>query len=127
MKHICSLLFCLWIIISLTTACSNPQASENEPQTQIEKTKSNPQTDLKQQVWEQLSENQKKEVIGDWNNATFTKIILKEGPNRINNTNYYGKEVYQVSYPSNKSGILGDFIIFVAIDTGKVIGYGLRD
>ncbi|WP_051291431.1 hypothetical protein [Fictibacillus gelatini] len=82
---------------------------------------------LKQIVWDQLSAEQKKEVVGSWKNAKVKKMTLHKGMSNVRDHGYFNKKVYLVSFQSNKGPGVGDFGVFVDMKTKKIIGVGYRD
>ncbi|PFA20803.1 MULTISPECIES: hypothetical protein [Bacillus cereus group] len=89
--------------------------------------KSTPEDELRKTVWDQLSEHTKEELSDGWKNATITTETLKAGISSVKDSSYIGKEVYRVSFPSDRSYVLGNVTAFVDMDTKKVIGFDLRD
>lgn len=85
--------------------------------------------DVREAVWEQLSERQKEEIVGTWSDGEVSTVTLREGsPIRtVGDTSYDGKEVYFVSFPSKLNPTVGDVIIYADMGTFDIVGYGLRD
>ncbi|MBO1625153.1 hypothetical protein [Bacillus arachidis] len=89
--------------------------------------KGTPKDELKKTVWNQLSEHAKEEISTGWKHATVTTETLQAGISSVKDSSYIGKEVYRVSFPSDRSYKLGNVDAFVDIKTKKIIGFGLRD
>ncbi|MDM5190451.1 hypothetical protein QUF99_24815 [Bacillus sp. DX4.1] len=87
----------------------------------------NPDDKIKKAVWDQLSEHHKEEVVGDWKNAKVTIEALQSGISSVKDSSYIGKEVYRVSFSSNRSPSLGNLDAIVDMETKKVIGFSMRD
>ena len=85
--------------------------------------KSTPEDELRKTVWEHTKE----ELSDGWKNATITTETLKAGISSVKDSSYIGKEVYRVSFLSDRAYVLGNVNAFVDMDTKKVIGFGLRD
>lgn len=78
-------------------------------------------------MWDQLSEHTKEELSDGWKNATITIETLQAGISSVKDSSYIGKNVYRVSFPSDRSYTLGNVDVFVDMDTKKVIGFYMRD
>ncbi|WP_243524932.1 hypothetical protein [Bacillus pseudomycoides] len=89
--------------------------------------KNTPEDELRKTVWDQLSEHTKEEISDSWKNATITTETLRAGISSVKESSYIGKEVYRVSFPSDRSYTLGNVDTFVDMKTKKIIGFGLRD
>ncbi|CAI8740862.1 MULTISPECIES: hypothetical protein [Bacillus] len=89
--------------------------------------KNNPEDELRKTVWDQLSEHTKEELSDGWKHATITTETLQAGISSVKDSSYIGKEVFRISFPSDRSYKLGNVDAFVDMKTKKVIGFGLRD
>ncbi|MEI4619556.1 hypothetical protein [Bacillus cereus] len=78
-------------------------------------------------MWDQLSEHTKEELSDGWKNATITIETLQAGISSVKDSSYIGKNVYRVSFPSDRSYTLGNVDVFVDMDTKKVIRFYMRD
>ncbi|KAA0790930.1 hypothetical protein EXW45_26175 [Bacillus wiedmannii] len=77
---------------------------------------------IKKAVWNQLSNQEKQYIIGDWENATMIKTILHKHNSRQFNEEYEGRSVYLVHFPSDTS-YSKNVEVYVDIDTNKIVGY----
>lgn len=83
--------------------------------------------DVREIAWNSLSDSERKEVIGNWNDATVSKVIVDKKRFQLNDLTFEGKEVYMVTFCSSKNAILGDISKLVDEKSQKVIGGGFRD
>lgn len=60
-------------------------------------------------------------------NSNLSKITLKGNMGRINNKSYIGKEVYLIDSPTKGDGVQSNMIVFLGINSNKLIGYGYVD
>ncbi len=89
--------------------------------------KNNPEDELRKTVWDQLSEHTKEELSDGWKHATITTETLQAGISSVKDSSYIGKEVFRISFSSDRSYKLGNVDAFVDMKTKRVIGFGLRD
>jgi hypothetical protein len=82
--------------------------------------------DIEKNVWNQLSEASKKDIVGSWENAKNEKVIIQNHAFQ-NAEKYKGKELLQISFESRHNPTLGPVTVFVDPKTQKIVGYGLRD
>ncbi|HRN97165.1 MAG TPA: hypothetical protein PLZ58_01810 [Candidatus Saccharibacteria bacterium] len=85
--------------------------------------------DVREVVWRQLSEKQKSEIVGTWEDGKVSKTTLSEGNaiSRVGDKSYVGQGVYLINFPSKLNATIGDVIIYADVKTYNIIGYGLRD
>jgi hypothetical protein len=114
------------ILLSFVLSGCQQQASKEQ---NVKETNSNEiqSLDLREVVWNQLTDKDKKHIKGTWKDATFRKIILKETMGNIKDKSFIGKEVYIVEYPSNDNPTLGGVVVYADLKSFKLIGYGYRD
>lgn len=121
------LLFSLLLFFTLT-ACQQ-QASNESNQYKVKEIKSNETLalDVRENVWNQLTEEDKKHIQGTWKDASYRKIILRETMGIIKDKSFIGKEVYIVDFPSNDNPTLGGVAVYADLKSHLLIGYGYRD
>ncbi|MET3195662.1 hypothetical protein [Bacillus sp. OAE603] len=85
------------------------------------------QLDVRENVWNQLTNEDKKHIDGNWKGASVQKIILRESMGIIKDKKIIGKEVFIVDYPSKDNPTLGGFAVYADTKSHKIIGYGYRD
>ena len=77
-------------------------------------------------TYEQLTPEEKSEIEGDWQQGTLSKITADKNTFYLIDEGYHGKEVYMVSFKSNRTELLGDLIKLVNLEGDKIIGYTYR-
>jgi hypothetical protein len=83
--------------------------------------------DVREAVWNQLSDEHKKQIQGTWKDASVYQRVLRQEMGFNIDKTYIGKEVFIVGYPSNDNPTLGGIIVYADIKSHKLIGYGYRD
>lgn len=85
--------------------------------------------DVREAVWEQMSDQQKAEIIGTWQDGKVSRITWSDGAvmRATVNKSYVGQAVYVITFPSNLNATIGDVVVFADVNTFDIIGYGLRD
>lgn len=79
-------------------------------------------------TWNQLSDAEKAELSGSWKDATIEEIIVRSGDGLFYiEEEYYNHSVYIITFRSQNHDLLGDIKKLVDKNTGKIIGYSLRD
>ncbi|MDM5190566.1 hypothetical protein QUF99_25545 [Bacillus sp. DX4.1] len=117
MKHIFYLFITMLFTFFIFTGCIDPSLSENSSPQTHEAEKS-----VKKEVWNQLSNQEKQNIIGDWENATMTKTVLHKYNSHQTNEAYEGKAVYLIHFPSDASAPK-NIEVYVDIDTNEIVGY----
>jgi len=100
------------------------QHNQNSKEVQSIETKT---LDVKETVWNQLTEKDKKHIQGAWKDASFRKVTLQKEMGTIYDSKFIGKEVFIVDYPSNDNPTLGGIGVFADIKSHQLIGYGYRE
>jgi hypothetical protein len=114
--------------VLLSFLLSGCQQQESKEQNVKEANSNETQSlDVRQVVWNQLTNNDKKHIKGTWKDATVRKIVLKETMGNIKDNSYIGKQVYIVDYPSNDNPSLGGVAVYADEKSFKLIGYGYRE
>ncbi|WP_226669625.1 hypothetical protein [Metabacillus litoralis] len=83
--------------------------------------------DVREDIWNQLTENHKKHIQGTWKDASYQKIILRETMGNITDKTFIGKEVFILDFPSKDNPTLGGVTVYADLKTHKLIGYGYRE
>lgn len=68
-----------------------------------------------------------KESIGDCADGKVSKVILKETMGEISDKSYIGKEVYLIEFPVKNGGTQNSVIVYLNLDTYRLIGYIYTD
>lgn len=133
MKKIFS--FLIVALLFVLTACasqdsSTEQKSENrinekEKENNVEQGQVVTNEDVREKVWEQLSQSQKENIRGTWKDAKIQKITLKSGMGKIEKVEYIGKEVYIVEFPKNES--INGLLVYADVSENEIIGFGYSD
>jgi hypothetical protein len=100
------------------------QYNQNSKEVQSIETKT---LDVREAVWNQLSDEHKKQIQGTWEDATVTKRVLSESMGFNLDKTFIGKEVYIVGYPTIENRTFGAIGVFADIESQRLIGYGHRD
>ncbi|RAP76098.1 hypothetical protein DL346_11795 [Paenibacillus montanisoli] len=85
---------------------------------------------IREVAWNNLSENQKKTVVGNWKSAKVEEATLSEitaiAPD---NDELPEKEdhLYKVTFNTKGDAMLGPIVAYVDGDTKEVLGYRARD
>ncbi|MFJ5763663.1 hypothetical protein ACIQAA_32160 [Neobacillus sp. NPDC093182] len=83
--------------------------------------------DVRESVWNRLTEEQKNHIQGTWKDASVYQRVLRENMGTNLDKTFIDKEVYIIDYPSNDNPTLGGIIVYADIKSHQLIGYGLRD
>ena len=134
-KRISYIMLVLFICI-IFCACTNQgklssDNTNNSVVTTSNQESENPASDEKQDIREiaynQLTHDDKQRISGTWENSTLTTIILKEGMGTNVTYSFVGKEVYIIDFPTKDISVPNNMIVYVKMDTYKLIGYGIVD
>ncbi len=116
------------LIILLITVILTGCAKETKELTPKDK-----YSDVREAVYEQLSENDKSNIIGTWKDAVVTeqildsKIIIEADKKNMPVSKYEGKKVYNIDFTLDVPYIPNNMTVVAAMDTYEIIGYGLLD
>ena len=135
MKKVIFLIMLSVLLLGLI-ACSNQKSIEEKQNsntiTEVSKdnnketnSKNKTNKDVREKVWEQLSQSQKENIRGTWEDAKIQKITLKPGMGKIDKGEYIGKEVYIVDFPKNQS--INNLLVYADLSKNEIIGYGYTD
>ncbi|UOQ49609.1 hypothetical protein MUN88_05880 [Gracilibacillus caseinilyticus] len=112
----------IFIIAICLMACST------QPDVSISASEQPKQTDMREIVWKQLSEEQRQWVNGSWKDAKVSKVTLKSYMVvQSVDPSHFGKEVFVLDFPTKNKSIPNNMIIYADIDTYEYISSGLVD
>ncbi len=122
------LIYLSFILFFVLCGCQQQVLNDKEEQN-VKETKSDltQALDVREAVWDQLTEKQKEHIAGSWKDASVQKITLRESMGQIKDKTFIGKEVYLVDYPSEDSPSLGGVGVYADIKSHRIIGFGYRD
>jgi hypothetical protein len=76
------------------------------------------ETDVRKIAWNYIPKTEMPHIVGSWKDAKVYKRPLEQ---------FNMKQVYIVSFPTNENPSLGDYAIYIDINTKKFLGIGIRD
>lgn len=112
-------------IVFSTFIFSGCQSSNKQILTEKEETQET--KDVREIAWNALSDFERKQVIGDWKDATVSKVIVDTSRFALNDPSFDGKEVTMVTFPSKNNALLGDISKLIDEKSYKVVGGNLRE
>jgi len=128
MKKFTLIVLASFLLSFVLNGCQQKASNENKQQNVKEKNSDETQVlDVREDIWNQLTENHKKHIQGTWKDASYQKIILRETMGNITDKTFIGKEVFIVDFPSNDNPTLGGVTVYADLKTHKLIGYGYRE
>ncbi len=83
--------------------------------------------DIREMAYHELSSKDKERIAGTWKDSKFSKITLREGMGNISDKSYIGKEVYLIDFPTKSKSKPNNIIVYIAMDSYKLLGYGYLD
>lgn len=123
MKNIILPIVSLVISLVLITGCSavkNTNVISNKEQANF----TVKEQDIRELAYTQLTSGNKERIAGTWKDSKLSKITLREGMGNITDKSYMGKEVYLVDFPTESNSIPNNMIVYLSIDSNKLLGYG---
>jgi hypothetical protein len=122
------LIYLSFILFFVLCGCQQQVLNDKEEQ-KLKEAKSDitPALDVREAVWDQLSEKEKEHIAGSWKDASVQKITLRESMGQIKDKTFIGREVYLVDYPSEDSPSLGGIGVYADIKSLRIIGFGYRE
>lgn len=123
MKNIILPIVSLVISLVLITGCSavkNTNVISNKEQANF----TVKEQDIRELAYNQLTSGNKERIAGTWKDSKLSKITLREGMGNITDKSYMGKEVYLVDFPTESNSIPNNMIVYLSIDSNKLLGYG---
>jgi hypothetical protein len=118
MKKWITLILSILIIIFTISDCANKNSNL--------KIQSNEQ-DIKEMVWNKLSNESKKEIIGTWKDAKLEKVIANKRFMNLKDEKYDGKELYHVVFHTKRDSILGPIGSYIDPETNEIVGGDYRE
>lgn len=118
-----SILLC-FLLNGCQQQASNSIKGQNVKEANSNETQS---LDVREAVWNQLTDKEKEHIVGTWKDASVKKITLRETMGKIKDKTSIGKEVYLVDFPSNDNPSLGGVGVYADIKSHRVIGFGYRE
>lgn len=126
MRKTTLLIISLFLYLGLITGCSTAKEMKNITNTGQTNTTVKEQ-DIREIAYNQLNSKDKERIKGTWKDSKLTKITLKEGMGNIIDKSYMGKEVYLVDFPTKGGGVQSNMVVYLSIDSNKLLGYGFVD
>lgn len=126
MKNIILPIVSLVISLVLITGCSavkNTNVISNKEQADF----TVKEQDIRELAYNQLTSDDKERIAGTWKDSKLSKITLREGMGNITDKSYMRKEVYLVDFPIKSNSIPNNMIVYLSIDSNKLLGYGFVD
>lgn len=123
MKNIILPIVSLVISLVLITGCSavkNTNVISNKEQANF----TVKEQDIRELAYNQLTSGNKERIARTWKDSKLSKITLREGMGNITDKSYMGKEVYLVDFPTESNSIPNNMIVYLSIDSNKLLGYG---
>lgn len=123
MKNIILPIVSLVISLVLITGCSavkNENVISNKEQANF----TVKEQDIRELAYNQLTSGDKERIARTWKDSKLSKITLREGMGNITDKSYMGKEVYLVDFPTESNSIPNNIIVYLSIDSNKLLGYG---
>jgi len=126
MKKLILLIISSIISLGLIAGCGTAKdtktiGNKEKPSTTVK------EEDIREVAYNQLNLNDKGRIEGTWKDSRLSKITLKEGMGIITDKSYFGKEVYLVDFPTKDLGVQSNMIVYLSIDTKRLLGYGYVD
>lgn len=89
----------------------------------------NNEDDIRAAAYDQMNDDNKAAVLGNWKSAAIRTVNLRGPMGDITDLNYVGLDVYAVDFKrTDRQGVQPDnMVAFLAMDTGKLIGFGYVD
>lgn len=123
-------IFITFILAVVVLGCSSQKDEEDQTSTSNvaqDEQKNVVESDVREDVWNQLDDATKEQIKGTWEEGTVTKTILAEKMGIITDKTFIGKEVYAVDFITKSLAIPNNRIYFASKDNHKIIGRGLVD
>ncbi|OQR55274.1 hypothetical protein [Bacillus sp. CDB3] len=109
---------CVSILLS---GCGTTKTNETPKTETVQTTK-----DVRELVWNSLSQAEKDEIDGSWKDAKVSKVIADATEYQLDDASFKGKEVTLVTIPSKQRELLGDINRLVDEPSGKIVGSSMR-
>ena len=117
----------LFLLGMILVGCT--KADEKVPAPSTKPTQQNDEQSILEETWNQLSRDEKAEMSTSWEEGVIEKKqISEEMASQFSwEEGYDNKEVYLVTFKSEKRDFIGDIQKLIDEDTMKIVGYSLRD
>lgn len=102
--------------------CQNPE-KQTESRTEAAQTTK----DVRKTAWDSLSDTERAEVVGNWKEATMSKVTADLTRFGLDDSSFEGKELTLVTFHSTRSELLGDISKLVDEKSQKVVGGAFRE
>lgn len=87
----------------------------------------NKEQDVREMVWNKLSNEVKKEIVGTWKEAALEKVIANKRSMYLKDEKYDGKELYHVVFQTKRDSILGPIGSYIDPETKVIVGGDYRE
>jgi hypothetical protein len=123
MKKVILIILFLALFTSVPASCSYQNKDTEIKRVEVINKVNNDQ-DIRKAAYDQLNAEDKERIKGTWEDSKSSKIILNENMGIIKDKSYIGKEVYIIDFPTKSISKPNNMIVFLSIDTNKLLGYG---
>lgn len=124
-----SYFFLSFVLIGCQQQAGDEKTEEkkyNQNSKEVQSIETNP-LDVREAVWNRLTEEHKMQIQGSWKDATVYQRVLREDMGYNLDKTFIGKEVYIIDYPSNDNPTIGGILVYADVKSHQLIGYGHRD
>ena len=83
--------------------------------------------DIREIAYNQLTPEDKARISGTWENGKLSKITLQGRVDAAVTYSFIGKEVYMIDFPTKTISVPNNMIVYLNMDTNKLIGLGIVD
>lgn len=83
--------------------------------------------DLRQVIWDKLSQESKAEIVGTWKDAKMEKVIGNKRFSNLTDEGYDGKELIHIVFSTKKDHLLGPIGVYINPETKEVVGGDYRE
>ncbi|UUZ85875.1 hypothetical protein LJK88_21890 [Paenibacillus sp. P26] len=104
------------ILLLFTVSCSSRQQENVTPNDEW--------MPLRTIAWDQVSEEEKKTITGDWKKAEVKEVNWKDVP--MKTTTVEPERVFKVTFKTKNDGMVGPIGIYIDFTTKKIVGYDAR-
>lgn len=115
-------LFALILVMSLLVGCSENKNYNPKPDADMIFFET--ASSLRELAWNQLSNEEKTSVTGDWKEAKVKIVKWEEIP--LKKVSLKPESIYKVSFNTNIDGLLGPIGVYFDSATKEIVGYDIR-
>ena len=83
--------------------------------------------DLRQVIWDKLSQESKAEIVGTWKDAKMEKVIGNKRFSNLKDERYDGKELIHIVFSTKQDHLLGPIGVYIDPETKEVVGADYRE